>query len=327
MGKVKISIIVAIYNVERYLPKCIDSILAQTCENLEIILVDDGSPDNSGAICDKYAQKDSRVKVIHKQNGGQSTARNAALDIATGEYIGFIDGDDWIEPNMYETLLAKSIEYDSDIVQCAWAVVALDGTKTYECESSIVEHYTNIEALKELVDVTGKLLNTSVCCKLFKKEVIGDIRFPVLSACEDDEFVHRTAAVCKRITCIGLPLYDYLNRADSISHVPFHPRYMALLPVQKHICDVLKDLIPDYYHKARKVLCSKQFYLLYQTNKHTEYPECHDLFESILKQVHENYGDYMKNPAIGHNKYMLLAIKYLPKYVWMKILNVKYRGI
>ena len=129
------------------------------------------------------------------------------------------------------------------------------------------------------------------------------------------------------MTCIGLPLYNYLNRADSISHVPFHPRYMALLPVQEHICDVLKDLIPEYYHKARKVLCSKQFYLLYQTNKHTEYPECKELFAGILKQVFDNYDDYMKNPVIGTNKYMLWALKYLPKCVWIVILNVKYRGI
>lgn len=322
----KISIIVTIYNVEPYIRKCIDSILAQTHKNFELILVNDGSPDNSLQICNEYAEKDSRVKVVNKVNGGQASARNAGIDVATGDYIGFIDGDDWIEPEMYETLLSKAKQYKSDIVQCAWAVVALDGTKTYECDKDIVENYTNVEALKELVDVTGKLLNTSVCCKLFSREVIGNIRFPILRACEDDEFVHRTAAVCHQLTCIGEPLYDYLNRAESISHVPFHPRYMALLPVQEHICDIVRDVVPEYYNKTRKVLCSKLFYLLYQTHTHTEYPECKELFDGILKKINENHRDFMKNPAMGINKYMLLAIKCLPKTLWLRILKIKFKN-
>lgn len=320
----KISIIVTIYNVEPYIRKCIDSILAQTHKNFELILVNDGSPDNSLQICNEYAKKDVRVKVINKVNGGQASARNAGIDVATGDYIGFIDGDDWIEPEMYEVLLAKAKQYGSDIVQCSWAVVSMDGTKTYECDRAIIENYTNVAALKELVDVTGKLLNTSVCCKLFSRDVIGDIRFPILRACEDDEFVHRTAAVCHQLTCIGEPLYDYLNRAESISHVPFHPRYMALLPVQEHICEVVKDVVPEYYNKTRKVLCSKLFYLLYQTHTHTEYPECKELFNGLLKDISDNYNEFMKNPVIGINRYMLLAIKYLPKSLWLCILKIKF---
>ncbi|WP_294555811.1 glycosyltransferase [uncultured Bacteroides sp.] len=327
MDTPKISIIVPCYNVEQYLHKCADSILAQTYENFELILVNDGSLDKSLQICEEYAAKDSRVIVVDKKNGGQASARNAGLDIATGDYIGFIDGDDWIEPNMYEILLSKAIEFDSDIVQCTWAIVDPDGTKRLICDSSIIEQYSNFDALKELVDVTGKLLNTSVCCKLFKRNVIGDIRLPILRACEDDDFVHRTVAVSKHITCIGEPLYDYLNREGSISRASFHPRYIALLPVQQTVCDVLKDCLPDYYNKARKVLCSKQFYLLYQLNKHTEYDNSKELFDSVLEQVSANYSDFMKNPVIGLNKYMLLAIKYLPKALWIEILNLKFRGI
>ena len=99
-----VSVIVAVYNIEEYLPRCVDSILAQTYRNLEIILVDDGSKDQSGSICDSYAEKDRRIKVIHKKNGGLSDARNAGMDAATGEYIGFVDGDDWIEPDMYRAM-------------------------------------------------------------------------------------------------------------------------------------------------------------------------------------------------------------------------------
>ncbi|HCI64916.1 MAG TPA: glycosyl transferase, partial [Clostridiales bacterium] len=100
-----ISVIVPVYRVEAFLPRCLDSIRGQTYKNLEIILVDDGSPDNCGKICDEYAEMDSRIRVIHKKNGGLSSARNAGLDVAVGDYIGFVDSDDWIAPEMYETLL------------------------------------------------------------------------------------------------------------------------------------------------------------------------------------------------------------------------------
>ena len=113
-----ISIIVPVYNVEKYLSKCIDSIINQTYKNIEIILIDDGSTDSSGAICDKYALVDSRIHVLHIENSGVSNARNVGLNHATGDYIGFVDSDDYIEPNMYELLLEELIADDVDVVQC-----------------------------------------------------------------------------------------------------------------------------------------------------------------------------------------------------------------
>ena len=113
-----VSVIVPVYKVAAYLPRCVDSILAQTWRNLEIILVDDGSPDECGSICDVYAEKDPRIRVIHKENGGLSSARNAGLDTASGEYIGFVDSDDWIEPEMYARMLALMEKYDAKMV-CA----------------------------------------------------------------------------------------------------------------------------------------------------------------------------------------------------------------
>ena len=107
----RISVIVPVYNVEQYLPRCVESILAQTYENLEILLVDDGTKDNSGAICDAYARQDARVKAIHKKNGGLSSARNAGIDASTGEYLSFVDSDDWIEPDMYEKMMALMEKY------------------------------------------------------------------------------------------------------------------------------------------------------------------------------------------------------------------------
>lgn len=117
-----ISVIIPVYKVEKYIVKCVESILAQTYRNLEIILVDDGSPDNCPGICDEFAALDTRVRVIHKDNSGVSDARNIGLNVAKGEYIGFIDSDDWIAPNMYETLLASIIKYDADIAVCDYQI-------------------------------------------------------------------------------------------------------------------------------------------------------------------------------------------------------------
>lgn len=129
----KISVIVPVYKSEKYIERCIDSILNQTYKNIELILVDDGSPDNSSEICDRYAEIDSRVLVIHKENGGVSTARNAGLDAATGDYITFVDSDDYIEPVMYENMLAKALEHDSDVVLC-------DCVKEYGEYSELYSH-------------------------------------------------------------------------------------------------------------------------------------------------------------------------------------------
>ena len=326
MKDIKVSVIVTIYKVEPFIRNCIESILAQTHINIELILVNDGSPDNSLAICYEYAKKDSRVVVVDKKNGGQASARNSGIDTATGDYVGFIDGDDWIEPNMYELLVEKAISTDSDIVQCEWYIAEMNGRKAPEVNEIFEYSFTNLEALKELTVDTGKRLNTSVCCKLFKRSVIGDIRFPVLRAVEDDDFVYHTIAVCNKITCISTPLYNYLNRDNSISHQTFHVRYMALLPVQENICKLLKEKLPEYYPIAHRALCSKQFFILYQLNKHKEIKNSKQLFNDVLKQLYENYDSYLKNPSIGINKYMLYCAKYTPKWFWIKLLGIRFRN-
>ncbi|MGZ5551627.1 MAG: glycosyltransferase family 2 protein, partial [Nitrososphaeraceae archaeon] len=148
--KDKISIIIPVYNGVKYLPKCIDSVLNQTYKNLEIILVDDGSTDESGKICDTYSLKDNRIKVVHKQNGGLSDARNTGLKIATSEYIGFVDSDDFIESDMYEILLKTLYAYDADIVQCA-SYKIIDEKINPEHYSGTVEQFDSYSALEESI--------------------------------------------------------------------------------------------------------------------------------------------------------------------------------
>ena len=166
-----ISVIVPIYNTEKYLKKCLDSIINQTYKNLQIILIDDGSGDNSGEICDEYATKDSRIQVIHKQNAGVTAARNDGLDMATGDYIGFVDSDDWIEPNMYEEMMANLIKTGADFVHTGF-IKELHGLSKKDCrffECVIENPKNNIDIWKAYMYIKreeGFVINSFLWNKL-----------------------------------------------------------------------------------------------------------------------------------------------------------------
>ena len=154
MNKPKISVVVPVYNAERFLHKCVDSILSQSFSDLELILVDDGSPDNSGAICDDYARQDSRVKVIHQRNSGVSVARNRGIQEASGDYIGFVDSDDWIDSEMYAVLYQTAKKEHTDIVMCDSMTVYDDGRKVQDTISSLSEnsHLCKVDLYPELIE-------------------------------------------------------------------------------------------------------------------------------------------------------------------------------
>jgi len=208
----KISIIVPVYKVEKYIHKCVDSILNQTFKEFELILVDDGSPDNCGNICDEYVNKDERVKVIHKENGGLSSARNAGIDIAKGEYIGFVDSDDYIEPDMYEILYKVSKENKCDIVSCS-SIIHYPNRKVINGGHGIIIHNKE-DAMKTMLE--GKLYDEVVWVKLFKKSVIGDIRFPIGRIYEDTAFTYKVIDRARKVGAIGEAKYNYIKHENSI---------------------------------------------------------------------------------------------------------------
>lgn len=210
----ELSIIVPVYKVEMYLPKCINSILAQTFQDFELILVDDGSPDCCGTICDEYATHDSRIVVIHQANAGVSVARNAGLDIAKGTYIGFVDSDDWIEPEMYEAMLRTAKDENLDVVIC--------GTKCAEVSGCIFEerletsgYYSGRGLLKELFGTPNKL-GGGVCNKIFNAEKIFGIRFQNgVAIAEDLLFLFEAFLSCKNGKKIADTFYIVVNRPGS----------------------------------------------------------------------------------------------------------------
>ncbi len=207
----KISIIVPVYKVEKYIHKCIDSILAQTFTDFELILVDDGSPDNCGKICDEYAKQDSRIVVIHKENGGQSTARNAGLDIAKGEYVGFIDSDDWIEPDMYEILYNICTEHNCDVANCSSTIYFKDRTVVNGGHPLTI--HNRQEAMKTMLE--GKLYDECLWTKLIKRSLLDDIRIPNGIMYEDTAFTYKFMHRAKRVGCLGVAKYNYIKRDDS----------------------------------------------------------------------------------------------------------------
>ncbi|MFF2910886.1 glycosyltransferase family 2 protein [Paenibacillus sp. NPDC057934] len=214
-----ISVVVPIYNVELYLNKCVESIMQQSYENIEIILVDDGSLDKSGDICDGYAKKDNRIKVIHKENGGLSSARNAGIHMSTGNYICFIDSDDWINKEFIEKLFSKIIEYDADIVVCGFTYEY--GEKSIEnnfigSQESLDRH----EALENLFN--GNYLNMTVAWnKLYKKKLFDTIQYEVGIINEDENIIHEILYKSSKVICIDKCLYHYRMRENSITQKTF----------------------------------------------------------------------------------------------------------
>lgn len=213
----ELSIIVPVYKVEKYLPKCIDSILAQTFRDFELILIDDGSPDNCGAICDEYAAWDSRIKVIHQVNAGVSAARNAGLDIASGTYLGFVDSDDWIEPEMYETMIATAIEKQVDVVACGIKHFSERGELLFE-ELLSEQAYTSEQLCASIYGMPNHI-GGCIWNKIVRRHPVQDVRYRVgIAMAEDRLYLCDYFCFCNGAFKIGNALYCVLERSDSATH-------------------------------------------------------------------------------------------------------------
>lgn len=228
-----ISVIVPVYNVEKYLDRCITSIVNQTYQNLEIILVDDESPDNCPAMCDKWEKKDNRIKVIHMANGGSAKARNIALDIAKGEYIAFVDSDDMINSNMLATLYRVAVEQKADIVECDYSIdESIMSNKISEIIS--ITAYDSMMAMSE--NVKDCLFKQVIWNKLYKAAVIGKIRFVEGKMIDDEFWTYRTIGNAKKLIRIQEKLYFYRQQDGSVMHRKYSVERLAGLEahVERH---------------------------------------------------------------------------------------------
>lgn len=210
-----ISVIVPIYKVEPYLRRCLDSIVNQTYTNLEIILVDDGSPDGCPAICDEYAVKDSRIIVIHKENGGLSDARNAGLDICKGEYISFVDSDDWIASNFIEILLNNILENNAELAITQYITAYSSVTSNIGIKNNHTTIFSPLEATKKLWSNEETTFVTA-WGKLYKKSLWQELRFPKGLLHEDEYTAYKVLYTANKTIFLSIPLYYYFQRSDSI---------------------------------------------------------------------------------------------------------------
>ena len=256
----KLSIVLPVYHSEKYLPACIDSVLAQTWRDFELLLVDDGSPDRCGEICDRYAEKDDRIRVFHIENSGSSAARNYGIDRAVGEYLGFIDSDDYIDPDMYELLFENMQREDADLSMCGLADVY--GGKTVNPVDKPV--YLVMDAEESIRTVfEAKLTSVTPVNKLYKKELFDGIRYPVgKDSGEDASIIVELLMRCRKTVLDTRQKYYYIHREDSITTRPFNPSDRSVIDAYRKNCRLIRKYYPGLEDTAVMRLCWAHFFVL-----------------------------------------------------------------
>ena len=307
-----ISVIVPVYNVESYLEKCINSILQNTYKNLEIILVDDGSTDNSGSICDKYKGIDSRISVIHKQNGGLSSARNKGLDIATGEYVLFIDSDDFIEERMIEHLAGAAEENNVQVIEGGMKKINVDGKVLH----TFLPHYKYCNNRKEILDdfFINRNISIVACGKLYKAEIFkNNIRFMVGKNNEDNIFLMDLLEYVTTYVCIEYAEYNYLVRKESITNQEFNEKKLDGIYAMKYILERCETLWPAYVKYAHTLACRTYFQLFCNYNRTKKKEE---KYGTIILDEFNKSRKFAKIEEMGlREKLEIKVFTYFPKLI------------
>ncbi|WP_088034126.1 glycosyltransferase family 2 protein [Evansella clarkii] len=295
----KISIIVPVYNLEKFIAKCVESILSQTFTDFQLILVNDGSTDNSGKLCDYYAAIDQRVKVIHKENGGVASSRNAGLTASEGKYIGFVDNDDYIHESMYEILYNTAVIHSSDIVVCDFKKVMegqfIDISSLQNPLS--VRNMNNIDALNQLYTENGL---TFVCPwnKIYKRELFDDIKYEEGFINDDETIAHKLLYESDRTTYINLQLYYYVQREGSQMNSPFNIKRLDAVYILKSRALFFKEKNEkDLQQKALKHFLEKFFWYyslagIHIDRKNKEMKKLKSTFDSSFFELitHREFG-------------------------------------
>jgi glycosyltransferase involved in cell wall biosynthesis len=262
-----ISVIVPVYKVEAYLEKCVNSIINQTYRNLEIILVDDGSPDNCPQMCDEIAKLDERIVVIHKQNGGLSSARNAGIDAAKGEYIGFVDSDDYIHPEMYERMYKALTAAEADLCICSYEMIYENREKTSKDLGSIKNEVLTRDGAFGKLFAKDDWYYVMAPMKLYKKALFSNLRFELGRLHEDTFLVHHLFGKCNCVVTISDKLYMYLQRGSSIMHTMSSKNYLCL--IDAHLDRYQYFIQLKYKDFAKKSLMSAYAYIVRFINSGT----------------------------------------------------------
>ena len=313
-----ISIIVPIYKVEKYLHRCINSILAQTYPNIEVVLVDDGSPDKCGTICDEYSKRDERVVVIHRENGGLSAARNSGIDICKGEYIGFVDSDDYIVPTMYEQLYNDISQYNTLLAFCHTDVIrnGKSDNKRYGDYSEMrTKSYIMRRALEESIW-------WAAWTKLYHRSLFDNIRFPEGKVNEDLAVMMYIYDKCDNIAINYNKLYYYCIREDSITTSKLNSHKFDILDNASNVAEYMRTHHPELENAARGILLSNSLSLLKQLRNY----EGNDLQEErakVLSIIHNNWPSLLHNPQLSRSQRALLTAAFIHPSVMSACYNAR----
>lgn len=312
----KISIIIPVYKVEQYLDRCVESVVKQTYENIEIILVDDGSPDNCPVLCDAWAAKDSRIKVIHKENAGVSAARNSGMEIATGEYIGFVDSDDYIEPEMFENLAAGITQSSSDL--------AVSGFIKYEKPVSAETEYDCTAADAQVMLFGSDYYEGYIWNKLYSAKVIKDngIRFDTaLRMCEDTLFNFDYLKCIEKVHICSYIGYYYYTRDDSVMRMkPFQNDYDMVGLIDKFISG------SDSEREREQIVIWANKYWIKAIDDHIVLKNGKEYCETSIARIKENRKILLNSAIVPKvEKLFTLFLSYfkLPYIVYKKLKYIK----
>lgn len=296
-----ISVIIPVYNVEMWLKRCIESVINQTYTNIEIILVDDGSTDKSGLICDSYKSKDQRIKVIHKTNGGLSDARNAGIAIALGEYIGFVDSDDWIEPEMYEQLYNAAISHNALVACCGMNRVYENGRRYLRFCFKEIQLWDQRQAIIQFLSIRG--ISSAAWDKLYHRSLFHNRKYPVGKLYEDTPVTFDILLNVEKVVHIGMPYYNYFQRKTGINGGCFNKSKMDLFECIKSIRTNIISKFPDlcdyaeaFYFSYVEVLL---FMLLSDKKKHLLekkilFSEFNNLYPAAIRNDNTSSMDKIK---------------------------------
>ena len=313
-----ISVIVPVYNVEKYLERCVKSIVAQTYKDLEILLIDDGSTDKSGKMCDDFQQTDSRIKAFHKQNGGLSDARNYGIEHSAGEFISFVDSDDYIDEKMLETLHRLITENDADLAVCS-AMDVFEGKEVTQVKEIKEFNLNKVESYKYMLRGDGI---PSACNKLYKRQTVGNVRFPVGKLYEDGFFTPQILKRVEKTAVTSKPMYYYFRRADSITTKPFRKGDLDVIEAYDKCVKQVKELCPEALPYAEFRYRNAYFNVL---DKMLMRDDCKEIpeYKQVVKYLKKHMAQIVKDPGFGKmRRIAAVALKFsVPLY--KKILLTK----
>lgn len=310
----KISVIIPVYKAELYLDRCVESIVNQTYKNLEILLVDDGSPDSSPKMCDVWSTKDNRIKVIHKKNGGTSDARNTAVKVSKGEFISFVDNDDILDPCFYEIMIKSLIEADADLSACdVFSFYNENEITQIDTKGYIVRKCDSEQALSELIN--GKGFRAVVWNKLYKKDLVLSVKFDTKRLREDEFFTYKVFDKCKNLVFVELALYNYRQHEGSIMATPSQRHIEDVLDSGYERLSLFKTKYPNLY-KSDKITFCIGCINSYKTVKNNDYKDKELLILKIKKyrrDIKFSFSDFKKY-SFKEKMYIIFSN---PKLIWL----------